>query len=458
MPKPNTKEEGDVWLSSTGTYYEEPEITASKLRDIRDNVYGRGLSMKLRHLIFRDRYEIEVYNEKDERDEELEKVIDAMTNTPENNFWANMQRAYTDIFWYGISIFNPVWSYEGSEFRLMKLRHLPALSFEDAPPTTADTYSEILQGITLDESKQKIEYWQTDSDGNQIQIKNVFVVKDPVTDKIGGESIILPLVPIIEMLDFVWGAQMQQANRTGAKILFLKITNPKPANAQNNSVGDKEYGAMLLQKWGKDQAFILRDNMELIDPGIKDDLSNLEVIDALAHILIDYITPTAMIAREGSTIGGSELQREELLNKYIAGVHSWIQNQFESLLNEYLEYNGYENYRVEIVIPEPTIDRSEMDLKEAEVGFKTHSLTINEIRKRLGEAELEEEELTNLIDLYKNLSPPAQGFEAAKMETGLEKNLKKQTIEKSEKTIERSIEEAAEILAKDIIDALKHEE
>jgi len=455
--KARTKEEGTIWISSTGAYYEEPEITAEILHNARDNVYGRGLSTKLRNLIFRDKYTLEVLNEKGESDEEREKRINQICDSKSVRMWTNMQRAYMDIVWYGISLFNPVWNYEGSEYILEKLRHLPASTFADLViASDGKIYSQILQGITLNENNE-IEFWQTDEDGTQTQLENVFYVKDPVAEGLAGESIMAPLVPIIEMIKFTLETIMQQANRTGAKILFIKVTSPQGPSSKNGGVGDVEYANLILQKWGKDRAFQLRENMDIVDPGIRDDSSNLEVKKALEDIFVDYIIPTSFISREGGIFSGSETSREELLNKYIEGIHQWLEDQFEMLLNRYLEYNEYTDYTVHINIPAPSIDRSELELRQAEIGSKTKSLTINEMRKKLGEEELSEEAIEELIELHTRLQPPKTGgFERAVMETITE--LKKETPVKVERTLEESLKEAGEKLSEDIIRIIEEEE
>lgn len=453
----NTKEEGIMWVSSTGSTYIEPEITAETLHQLRDNVYGRGLSIKLRNLIFRDKYTLEVLDPKGDPDEELEKAITSMCDSKSVRLWANMQRAFIDTIWYGISPFNPVWAHEESEYKIMKLRHLPPHTFAELW-TDGDqkVYSQILQGVSVDE-KGEIIFVQTDEDGNQLRIENIFYVKDPVAEGPGGESVILPIVPFIEMLKFVLNTQMQQANRTGAKILFIRVKEPQPASSKNGGVGDVEYANLLLEKWGKDQAFQLRENMELVDPNIKDDANNLEIKEALEAVIIDYIVPTAFIAKKGSGIGGSEAARDELLNKFIDGIQSWIEDQFEMLLNQYLEYNKYVDYSVHINIPSPSIDRSEVEIKEADVGFKTQSLTINEIRERLSAENLDNDQIEKLIEFYKKVGPVKVpgGFAGGSFET--EAELKKETIPKVERTVEEALEEAAEKLSDNIIKAIEEE-
>jgi hypothetical protein len=259
-------------------------------------------------------------------------------------------------------------------------------------------------------------------------------------------------VPIFEMLKYAWNTQMQQVNRTGAKILFIKVIDPQPASAKNGNVSDVKYANKLLQKWGKDTAFQLRGNMELIDPGIKDDSNNLEIIDALNRMIIDYVTPTSLIAREGGGISGTERQREELLLKYITGVHTWLEDQFEMLLNRYLEYNEYKDYTLQIHIPSPSIDRSEIELKQAVEGFKAKALTINEIRNRLGVDKLSEEEIEELLDYYTKVSPPkAGGFQFENV------TIKKETPKKVEKSLEEELEEAANRLTDNILKDLELE-
>ena len=460
-----TKEEGIMWVSSTGSLYTEPEVTVEGLQQLRDNVYGRGVSIKLRNLVFRDKYTIEVSDPKGEPSEELAKIMTTMCDAKSVRLWANMQRAFIDTVWEGIGLFNPVWAYEESEYKIMKLRHLPAHTFGEVwKDGDQKIYCSILKGISVDEKGELI-FVQTDGDGNQKQIKNIFYVKDPVADGPGGESLILPIVPFIEMLKYVLNTQMQQANRTGAKILFIRVTTPQPPSPQNGGVGDIEYANILLEKWGKDQGFQLRENMEIVDPHIKDDANNLEIKEALEAVIIDYIVPTAFIAKKGNNIGGSEASRDELLNKFIEGMQSWIQDQFEMLLNQYLEYNKYVDYTVHIKIPTPSIDRSDIEIKEADVGFKTQSLFKNEIRERLHGENLDEEHLKKLAEEYLVSTSEPEGKKTEEgnngpgsMETADPGVKDPGTAEEVVKTTEELLEEVAERLTTNIVSHLSEDE
>lgn len=453
--KKATKEEGVVWLSSAGGYFQVPEITADKLYDLRHNVYGKGLARKQKNLIFTEKFTIEVTDKKGDTDEDLQTTLTKVCDNV--GMWTKMQMAFADVFWYGIGIFNPVWNNEDNEYALRDLRHLPARSFDVAPSISERVWSHVLQGIILN-AKGETEYWQSQDDAVEpVHIKNVFSVKEPDSVELAGEPIILPLVPILEMLKFSWNAQMQRVNRTGAPVILMRITNPQKANAQNGSIGDVEYGNLFLKHWGKDNAYQLRENMETVDPHITDMTTAIDTIDALNNMLIDYLSPASFIStKTGQLIGGTDRPQEEILQHYIRGVHNWLEDAFATLLQQYSEYNHYEGYTVRLHIPEPTADRSELQLKQAVEGYKAKALTLNEIRERLGAEGLSEKDIEDLIKLHERLNP-AGGFEAA-METATEIVLKKETPKKIERSMENEIEDAASKLSDSVIKALENEE
>lgn len=494
-----TKESGVVYLSSTGNYYNAPKITADKIRDFKDNIYARGLALKQKNLLFSGKYWFEVTDTDGNQDEEIELDMTTMCDSIDVQLWSKIQMAWMDQFWYGTGLFNPVWEYTGNVYTLQKLRHLPASSFDTAPWTGDGLiYSQILQGITLNDKKE-IEYYQTQDDtGTPEKLDNVYMVKDPTSISLAGEPIILPLIPVISMLKFVWDTQMQQANRIGAKILFIKVTDPQAASSLNGNVSDMDAAKEILKYWGKDSAFPLRGNMEIIDPHIKDDSNNLEIIEVLNQMLIDYISPINLLtaANDSAKLGGSDSQRMELILRYIRSVHSWLEDSFSLLLQPYLDANGYEGYTVRVHLPVPEIDSSEIDLKRADSGVRAKVLKPNEIRELLGEEPLIDEELVELEDYYKRNQPeiPQLSFSSKLTETtkkpklisiddllyimkmpnqedrekyvnGVSKSFDQEPLDKlpdnvDEENVEETIEEIESIgtkLSKGLVAALKHE-
>ena len=406
-----TKMEGTVYLSSYGTVYHKAKIDADRLKKYSRNAYGAGVANKHRHLIFNEKYSIEVQDKEGNPDEDLSLHLTQMFDGKEVRLWSKMQTAWNDVFWFGMSFFNPVWEYRGSEYYLEKLRRLPPESFATAPYGRSVLYSEILQGVTLDPQSGEPEYYQTlESLGVQVasnfsgkmmqsKLTDIFTVSDPSSGELAGSPIVLPIAPIISMLDFSWQAQLQKVNRIGAPIMFMEIQDP--------SEDDIAYGQRFLANWGKNTGMQIRPNMKLIIPDLKDNSSAIETINALSKLVIDYFTPASLIAKDGTLIGGSSASEQELLLSYIRGNHAWITEAFEQLPQTYLEANAYDGYTARIIIPSPSIDKSEIWLKQAQLGFATQSMSLNEIRDRLELEELDEEGVQKLKEEYAQLAPEA---------------------------------------------------
>ena len=453
-----TKESGIVYIASTGNYFTAPEITADIIRDFQDNVYAAGLAQKQNNLIFGDKYQIEVLDKDGNQDEDLELEITRMCDASDVQLWSKIQIARDERFWYGPGLFNDVWEYIDNTYTLTKLRHLPSHSFRTLPESgDGSIYSQILQGIVLNDKKE-IEYWQViNEDGDQEKVENVLMVKDPTSTELAGTPIIVPIVPIISMLKFVWDTQMQQANRTGAKILFIKVTDPHPAGTLNNNVGDMDAAKDILKNWGKNTAFPLRGNMEIIDPQIKDDSNNLEIIAALNQMLIDYVSPINLITAsdDSARLGGSDSQRMEMLLRWIKSEHSTYEDRFSNMLQIYLDANGYVDYTVHLHIPTPEIDSSEIDLKRADVGAKYKVLFPNELRVLLGHEEKTEDEMSELEEYYKRIQPELASF-------GFKEEFSKEPIDhhpdEEEVELDNSLKSDAEKLAEEVIYALRHEQ
>lgn len=459
-----TKESGIVYLSSTGNYFSAPEIDVQKLIDLHSNVYAKGLALKQNNLIYTDKYWLEVLDSDGNQDEDIELDMTKMCEAADVKLWSKIQMADDEQLWCGCGLFNEVWDYIDNVYTLTKLRHLPSSSFGTAPWSgNQEIYSQILQGITLNDKKE-IEYWQVNGEGLSDKVENVFMVKDPISTELAGEPTILPLVPVISMLKFVWDTQMQQANRTGAKILFIKVTEPQAASALNGNVSDLDAAKEILQNWGKNSAFPLRGNMEIIDPQIKDDSNNLEIIEALNQMLIDYMSPINFMTagNDSARLGGSDSQRMDLILRYIKSRHSAMEESFEVLLQKYLDVNGYEGYTVKLHIPEPETDTSEIDIKRADTGIRAKALKINEIRELIGQEPLSDEDIIELEEYYKRNVPemPQFGF-MAKSDNGFSKKpLDELPDNVDEDNVEETIQKIETIgskLSKGLVAALKHE-
>lgn len=447
-----TQETGVSYISSTGVHYKAPDISVERILAFMDNVYAKGLARKQLHLIFNDPFTLEVYDAGGKLDEGIANDMMRMCVTREVALWSKIKMTWVDYFWMGPALFNEVWDYdEHGVYMLQKLRHLPASSFDTAPDNAPlKVYSELLQGIFIND-KGDVEYWQVQgSDGQPKRVKNVTMITEPTSVKLTGEPVILPLIPVISMLKFVWDTQMQQANRTGAKILFIKITDPMPATPENNMVSDMAHAKAILKYWGKNTGFPLRGNMEIIDPHIKDDASNLEIISTLNQMLIDYISPINFLSAgdDGARLGGSDDQRLRMILRWISSIHDWLEDAFSDILQTYLDANKYVDYTVRVVIPTPEVDTTETNIRKADIGLKAKVLGPNELRMLLGHREVSEDELQEIAEYHVNTQPAMAQFNltSGSAEPGI-----------PPKSVE-GMRRAGEILSDEILDALRNEE
>jgi hypothetical protein len=398
-----TQQQGVVYLTHTGVYGKEQDITAQKLYNLKDNVYAMGVAAKQKNLIHSDVGFIEALNPQGEVDEKLQnRLTEIFLDNPEVDFNSRAVQGTDGRFWFGLPIFNQVWEFEGSEYVLKQLTGLPEESFDTAPPGAKRVYSPILKGVYMNDQGE-IEFWQRDGikpKPEKLDTASIFIIRDPHTKELTGRPIIKPLVPVLEMLSFTWNAQMQAANRIGAPIMFLKITDPKK--------DDIAYGEMVLQKWGKDNQFPLRANMEPIFPNITDRVITTQIIDALNWMIIDYMTPSSFISKgSGTLIGGSDAEQGIFLRKYIMGHRNWVCGGLNQLLKRYLVANRYEGFKAVFKYPELSEDKSLIKLQQAQVGAATFTLEPNEVRERLEAAGVDDDYLPQIKAKWDALKPQA---------------------------------------------------
>lgn len=388
--------EGATYLVSYGQpAYKAPQIDATKLKQYSRNYYGAGMAKKLSAMFFSGNLEFQVTDEAGERDEDLEAEIDALATAPAVALYSKIKMSWTDKFWFGAGFFNDVWEQEGPRWVLQEIRRLPPESFASPAQKLGPgldinkvAFGAILKGV-VGLPDGTLRYFQTIGTGQQEELTQILKIQESTCSEVGGEPEVLPMTPIITMLDFAWKAQMQKLNRVGSPILLLKITNPK--------ADDITYGEKLIKNWGKDTGFILRSNMEVVEFDVSDKEVALDTINKLADMALDYWVPTGILNRgEGTRIGNSGDAELRLLYGFIAGVHREIEQAWQPVIQKYLDANGYQGYRVKIKIEDPQVDDSEIKLNQAKVGAETGLLQDNEVRTRLGAAELTEEELAEL--------------------------------------------------------------
>lgn len=381
-----TKKQGVQYVFPDGTTFDAPEITAEIISNARYNHLLSKLYRNQEQLIFTKEFTISVKaGRNDEVDEALtEKLLGQLANI---DLWMLAQKIWGDVFFYGPGIVNTIFAYEGASYVIKDFRALPAESFSGEGSGDFLLSSLILPGIGLNRKKE-IEYWQTQEDGmpEKLDSKSIMMFTDPMAPGIAGTPICLPLIPLISFYKFLINALAQKNNREGIGKVYPKFTGPaQPASSKNGYVSDEEYINMVMSEDDKDQSFALRENMEYVNPYLSDSSIILDSLEFIEKRMMSYFSPADMIAKDGTLIGGSSASELGLVLRYISGWHETIEGWIQQLLTPWLVGNGYNDYYIDVDIPEPEIDTSELDLKRAEVAIKTDNIvSANELRAMLG--------------------------------------------------------------------------
>ena len=395
-------QQGGIWTWSNGVWNTKNYVTIDKLYETMKNNYIQDKLDKLKRLIFTDRYSLEVLDPKGKPDVELAAYILKMQESPHNRMWSKIQMSWYDDTAYGISLYNPVWERKTGEMVMTKLRHLPAESFGRG--TTISRYSDLLQGIVMNEATQEVEYWQRPRYFDApVRVMNVFAVKDPTNPGIAGESKVLPIIPLITMLDFAWKAQMQQANRIGAPVVFIKVTNPVMSAKRD----DIQMARDILANWGKDTSFAIPGNMDVQAITATETNVAQKIIQELTQRLDDYWNPSTFVQQKKGSMGNAGNSQKDFTELWVRGIHSYLEDEWSQLPQMYLDMNGYDGYTVRVNIPMVQGDRSQLDLQQATAAFQCQVADVNELRSKLGLDPLDEAGLIKLKAVYAAMHPPA---------------------------------------------------
>jgi len=385
-----TKKQGVLYTFDGESTYDTPEITADIISNIRDNHLIAKLFRNQENLIFRNPFTISVKsNETDEIDEQITEEL--LGQLEPLNPWTLAKQAWGSNFFWGPAIFNPVYAYEGTSYVLKDLRMLPAESFSNVGGTGDYILSSpILPGISLNRDG-KIEYWQTQEDGNVVQLDSKSIVMHvcPLSHGIAGTPKVLPLVPLVQFYKWVWNALSQKINREGAAKPYVKLN-------EKTKAGDEDYAVEFLEADSKDESLPLLPSMDLVNPYLHDSDITLDTLKNAEQQIMNFFNPASMIAKDGTLIGGSSRSELDIVMQYISGEHEIIENCMETLLTPWLIGNGYTGYYIDVDIPEPEVDTSELDIKRAAVAMKTKGVVkANELRALLGLPE--NEDLTDVF-------------------------------------------------------------
>jgi len=403
------KDEGTTYYFSPGqSAFKAPKIDVKTLLPILENKSIEEGITKQQRILFQNDLKISVQSIKTkEEDADLTASLSDMVTADDVAINFALQRGWRDTAEWGPSLMNPVWDYEGPEFRLKKLKRLPPESFGNMGTSVSYVYNKILPGILLNDKTQQIEYWQTDTQGKTKQLQNVEILTDPIKSGIGGSPAIVPIFPYVKMLSHSWMKQMMKVNQYGSGgIWFLKVTDP--------TGDDKKFAQNVVNNVSSTNRYQLRPNMTIENLGISESGSALETITQLGMEIRQFFTPAGLTENKGAIIGGSSGPEYDMYMSFISGTHRWLEAYTRRLLNPWLVYNGYydKGFRIIVDIPAPQVDKSELYLKIAREGNQSGTLSMNEHRSLL-RAALPQTGGVDIADLNPEEQAAQQAYAAA---------------------------------------------
>ena len=385
----DTPYEGVQYVATNGLVFTPANYTVKSLIEFSKSYYGSKLCLHLLTLLFPGDLKIKVIDETGTEDPELSQEMKVMADTV--NLWTQIKNTFVDACWGGLYVSNPVWAWEENRYNLIDLVRLPWDSFELSAPSALYNYSELLPGITLAPDGKTVEYWQT-VNGIQTQLKSIFTVKAPLSTQLAGEPIFRPLLDTLCYAKFAWESVIQTLHRIGAPVLFIRVSN--------GTADDVAYANAILKNWGKNTAFQLRENMELIDPKITEPTTSMEAINTLAQMVVDFFSPAGFVQNNNATLSSSDTGSNRMMQAFISGIHSWLEDAYEGLLQTKIDAEGYVGYRVVIDLPTFEPDRTDENRLIAESGFKVEALDLDERRALLGQEPADEEKAARIREEY----------------------------------------------------------
>ena len=402
--------QGLNFILKTNTDWELEKIDIKTLTDLQEDPYATAVFNKLTNLIFQDPYQIEIRDQNDNPQDTLTKQFQAMFDAPWVELWQTMKNTFGAWYWFGPFLGSRGIKFDGI-YMPSEIRELPPETFsENNSEGTILAESRILKGICrLDDGK--IHYFQRQEYDIE-ELENCFHIKPPgYSSDIGGLPLIYPLLKVFKKMGFAWLAQMQAVNRSGAgNILFIRVTNP--VRSADGKRDDWKYVNNVLKNYGKNNLFPLYDNMEPIEVATNPSEVALKTIDLLAKVIIFQFSTSDLVSKEGTLIGGSNTAEKELQENFIRGFHTALINAYQPLVQDFLDFNGFQGYKAIITIPSPEFVNEEVNIKKAIEGRAAQNIHPNEHRKFLGLPPKSYEELTQIKNLWAIPTVEQQAYQA----------------------------------------------
>lgn len=380
------------------------DVTAKDIYTMSENMYVVGAVRQLINLVVSGDITISVYDENDDVVEDVSRELNKMFSTPKCNITDIARSSLFDALMYGISIWNPVWNRDGTaDLTCKEMAHLNPFTFSEYPSASDSRnqiYGRLLKGIYYDIRDGALHLVQKQNENSvELNPADLFIIKDSASQNPDGTSLVMSMCPVVKFLNYCWNAFGQQMFRTAAPIMFVRITNPQPAQDINGKHidGDVEYANKLLKSWGKDTGFSVRENMDVHIVDVKEGSLAKVAIQVATEAITNYVSPVGMLGKDGTLISGNSDASLRLVNNYIQGWVKLLTNTLRDLPNYFLKYNSYpQEWHAEVVIESVTLEDTAKKLSYAQLLSSTKAGSVNEVRELLGLEGVSDEELAEI--------------------------------------------------------------
>lgn len=394
---PNLEVEGQENLIP---YLDRPwdpaEITVQDIKKYADDFFIMNTFMKLSNFVFIGKPTYNVVQGDNSR-EDIAIVLRDMVK--KINFFAFLKKVWYDACIWGNSLYSEGVEREGTRWMISEFRSLPPELF--AYPGGAlvvpymwgnyvmnpnYTYGRLLKGIERHDD-ETVHYWQR-MKYQIVEIENCKHVKSPVRSYfLDGTPLFNPLYKILPKIGFAVDQLMMANNKSN--LWFLEVPQNN-AMLPNQTTTSWEYCKSVMKAVTNKVRFVLPAGVTVQEVKTPPSDIHLDTVDLLVKWLISYITPADIISKgDGSLIGGSSNYEAQLFKMFSEGMQSFIEDEAETILDEWLAWNGWKDCHVEVKLPRLVFDNADLDFKVAQelIAAQKAGITlasIDEIRTKVG--------------------------------------------------------------------------
>ncbi|MFA6727554.1 MAG: hypothetical protein WCS17_04970 [Prevotella sp.] len=380
--------------------WDPADITIEDIKKYADDFFIVNTFMKLSNFVFIGKPTYNVIQGDNSR-EDIANIMRDMVK--KIKFYSFLKMFWYDVCIWGNTLYSRGVDREGTRWMIQEIRSLPPELFAYPGGAAVSpemwgnysmnpnyTYGRLLKGIERRDD-DTIHYWQRMK--YQInELHNCNHIKSPIRSYfLDGTPLFNPLYKLLPKIGFAVDQLMMANNKSNLWFLGMPVGGSGQLPDQKTSVW--AYCKSVMRAVTNKVRFVLPAGVTVQEVKTPPSDIHLKTVDLLVKWLISYITPSDIISKgDGSLIGGSSNYEAQLFKMFSEGMQSYIEDEAEKILDEWLAWNGWGDCHSEVRLPRLTFDDSELDFKVAQeliaaLNNKDRPVVLasyNEIREKFG--------------------------------------------------------------------------